>query len=141
MRFPRWLRRLTPAIVMSLALPLGGCLITDPILSLDPTAPNQPPFWAPGRPQPDPNSTLTYSPGSTQIIVFDATAEDAETRLQDLNYIWFLDAQRVQNGAGASEYSTTPATLGPGQHTLNVSVTDTGTPQQAIFATWHINVQ
>ncbi len=141
MRFPRWLRRLPPAILILLASPIGGCLITDPILPLDPGTTNQPPYWAPGRPQPDPSSTLIYPPGSTQIIVFDAAALDPETAAQNLNYVWFLDGQPVQNHAGASEYSTTPATLGPGQHTLNVSVTDTGTPQQALFATWHINVQ
>lgn len=133
------MRRIAPTILLAaLLLPSGGCLITDPILPFE-DGPNQPPQFAPGRPQPDPSSTLDYPSTSQANIVFDATALDPENGV--LNYYWHLDGLPVQSGNDATEYGTTPATLGPGQHLLDVTITDEGVPQGFISATWHVNVQ
>lgn len=133
--------RLRGVLILALASMTSGCLITDPIIPIE-TATNAAPEFLPGRPQPNPDSPLSYPVGSTQLISFDASARDTETPVDQLVYLWTLDGTNVQGPSpDAINYNTTPSAIGAGTHHLHVRITDTGTPQGILETEWTIVVQ
>lgn len=135
------MRRIAPTILLAaLLLPSGGCLITDPILPMDGSTPQMPEFL-PGRPQPDPSSTVSITNDAT-LVTFDASSRDTgdgAIPLDQLQYDWDLDGSSASSGVDAHSFSTSGSVLGLGAHTLHVRVTD-GSPTGFVEATWNIDV-
>lgn len=136
------LRHFLPACALTLALGSAGCLITDPIIPIDSQG-NLAPEFLPGRPQPATGAPLTYPVGSTTVISFDASSRDPDGSATTLQYKWVLDQSStpVLNGEDKTQFSTTPAVLGAGTHTLHVTIRDDGIPTGILETEWQIVVQ